>query len=169
MDSYEPETFVAAVKALFEQRSIEFRPERVARGATAVPVEVLHEDRWGAILDRPEDNTVEIRWFDTTRNMSADDFKGFLGTFAAALESRPGRSALVDATAFALDPKQMVPEWRDANIIPRYNAAGLRKFAFHMPRGMPLIGKEPTKEGPGCFPTAYFGSRREATEWLSGG
>jgi hypothetical protein len=34
--------------------------------------------------------------------------------------------------------------WRDANIIPRYNAAGVKKFA-HMPEGMPMIGEPPTQ------------------------
>jgi hypothetical protein len=57
--------------------------------------------------------------------------------------------------------------WRDVNIIPRYNAAGVTKFAFQMPPGMPMIGSPPAPEGPGRFPTAYFGRRQEALEWLS--
>ena len=56
--------------------------------------------------------------------------------------------------------------WRDANIIPRYNAAGVKKFAFIMPAGMPAIGDDPAPEGPAHYPTAYFGSRAEALAWL---
>ena len=38
--------------------------------------------------------------------------------------------------------------WRDANIIPRYNTAGVKRFAFLMPAGMPAIGTPPSPEGP---------------------
>jgi hypothetical protein len=37
-----------------------------------------------------------------------------------------------------------------------------------MPVGMPMIGAPPANEGPGQFPTGYFGSRRSALEWLAG-
>jgi len=52
-------------------------------------------------------------------------------------------------------------------IIPRYNQAGVEKFAFLMPAGMPAIGAPPAPETPGTFPTAYFGSRADATAWLA--
>jgi hypothetical protein len=58
-------------------------------------------------------------------------------------------------------------EWRDANIVPRYNAAGVKKFAFHMPAGMPAIGTAPSREGPADYPTAYFGRRQDALDWLA--
>ena len=66
-----------------------------------------------------------------------------------------------------MGPGLMDGDWRDANIIPRYNAAGVKKFAFLMPAGMPAIGAPPAPEGPGEFPTAYFGTRAEARAWLS--
>jgi len=49
---------------------------------------------------------------------------------------------------------------------PRYNAAGVTKLAFHMPAAMPMVGKPPGPEGPGRFPTGYFGSRQDALGWL---
>jgi hypothetical protein len=57
--------------------------------------------------------------------------------------------------------------WRNANIVPRYNDAGITKFAFHMPAGMPAIGAPPAPEGPAHFPTGYFGTRSDALAWLS--
>lgn len=63
--------------------------------------------------------------------------------------------------------EQMDGEWRDANIIPRYNAAGVQRFAFLMPDGMPAIGAPPVHEGPAEYPTAYFGTRRDAFAWLT--
>jgi hypothetical protein len=127
----------------------------------------LYEDRWGEILDRGSNDLLELGWFDTTEAMSAQDFKEWLVTFAESVE-RSGRTrVLVDSTNFRMSPDRMDGPWRDAEIIPRYNAAGVVKFAFHMPPDMPLIGQQPALESPGRFPTGYFGRRRDALEWLA--
>ena len=130
-------------------------------------VDTLFEDRWGACIDRPDDGFIEIRWFDTTDELGVDDFKDWLTRFAGAVVERRRPGVLVDATSFKMPPGQMDAAWRDANIIPRYNEAGVRRFAFHMPAGMPAIGAEPSPEGPARFPTGYFGSRRDAITWLA--
>ena len=127
--------------------------------------EQVYEDRWGAILARPV--YVEIRWYDTTRGMGWEDFQKFLLTFTEAVERHRRPGALVDATAFQMDMSLMRTDWRDEHIIPRYNGAGVRKFAFHMPAGMPAIGAPPAAEGPADFPTAYFGTREDALAWLA--
>ena len=44
-----------------------------------------------------------------------------------------------DGTQFQMNPANMDNDWRDANIIPRYNAAGVARFAFQFPAGMPAI------------------------------
>ncbi len=126
--------------------------------------EQVYENQWGAILDRP--GYVEIRWYDTTRGMTWEDFQKFLTTFAEAAERHRRPGALVDATSFQMDMSLMRNDWRDEHIIPRYNGAGVRKFAFHMPAGMPAIGAPPAPEGPANFPTAYFGTRKDALAWL---
>jgi hypothetical protein len=129
----------------------------------------LYEDRWGAVIDRGDSGYVEIRWYDSTDAMSQEDFQRWLAAFAKEVERlrRPG--ILVDATRFLMDPAKMSGEWRDANIIPHYNAAGVKKFAFLMPEGMPAIGSPPAIEGPANFPTAYFGRRQQALDWLASG
>jgi len=131
-------------------------------------VRIVYGDQWGDILDRPDDGCVEIRWFDTTDAMAAADFNAFLATYAGHVEAcgRPG--GLVDAVQFRMDMAQMDQGWRDAHIIPRYNAAGVKKFAFIMPAGMPAIGSAPAPEGPADFPTGYFGRRADALTWLRG-
>lgn len=131
-------------------------------------IDQIYEDRWGEVLDRPSADLIELRWFDTTAEMSAREFQGWLEKFAECVE-RSGRSrVLVDSMAFRMSPTNMDGPWRDANIIPRYNAAGVRKFAFHMPEGMPMIGEPPANEAPGRFPTGYFGRRQDALHWLAG-
>lgn len=126
--------------------------------------EIVYEDGYGEVIDRG--TFVEIRWFDATADFDSDGFNDWLASFAGIVEERTRPGVLVDGLAFLMDPANMDGEWRDANIIPRYNAAGVRKFAFLMPAGMPAIGSEPAPEGPGEFPTGYFGRRAEAIAWL---
>ena len=128
--------------------------------------EIIHDDRWGQIIDCAGEGYVEIRWFDTTEHMTGEEFNAWLTAFAGHVERARRAGALVDAIQFRMPRDRMSTDWRDANIIPRYNSAGLRKFAFIMPAGMPAIGKEPAREGPGQFLTGYFGSRADALAWL---
>lgn len=128
---------------------------------------VHYSDQWGECLIRPDDQCSEIRWFDTTSGMTGDDFNRFLSAFAGTVEASGLPGALVDAVQFSMDMSLMQMGWRDENIIPRYNAADLRKFAFVMPDGMPAIGAPPQAEGPANFPTAYFATRAAALSWLA--
>jgi hypothetical protein len=128
----------------------------------------VYADRWGEVMDRSSADLIELRWFDTTVDMSAQEFQGALSEFAGCVE-RCGRSrVLIDGTSFLMNPANLDGRWRDANIIPRYNAAGVARFAFHMPEGMPMIGATPAPEPPGQFPTGYFSRRADALTWLSG-
>jgi hypothetical protein len=103
--------------------------------------------------------------------MGGGDFDSFLVRFAEQVEKCRHPNALVDAVQFKMDMAKMEMAkmemakmemakmemakmemgWRDDHIIPRYNAAGLAKFAFVMPRGMPAIGAPPANEGPQSF------------------
>ena len=128
----------------------------------------VYEDEWGEIIDRPSSDLIELRWFDTTASMSKEQFQQWLTTFADQVGRLHRSRVLVDGTNFRTNPAFMDGGWRDANIIPRYNAAGVVSFAFHMPAEMPMVGKPPAREDPGRFPTGYFGSRKEAVGWLKG-
>lgn len=133
-----------------------------------VVAQIVYEDNFGEVIDRPEPGFVELRWFDTIAALDREAFNAWLAAFAGVVEGRRPPGVLVDGLAFRMDPSEMDGEWRDANIIPRYNRAGVRRFAFLMPEGMPAIGAEPMPEGPAEFPTAYFGRRADAVAWLSG-
>ena len=126
----------------------------------------LYADKWGRILGDAGRRHIEIDWTLETANMSAADFVQWLTRFAALVEFGRCRTALVDARSFRIDPAGLDMGWRDKQIIPRYNAAGVQKFAFVMPAGMPAIGAEPAPEGPAQFPTAYFAGRAVALAWL---
>src|SRR5262249_15655324 len=114
-----------------------------ASATTVTDVHHVYEDRFGEIIDRPKLELVELRWYDSTVAMSGERFEGWLQTFAAWEEQLRRPRVLVDATRFMMDRAQMDDAWRDAHIIPRYNAAGVRRFAFLYPDGVPLIGTPP--------------------------
>lgn len=126
----------------------------------------VYGDQWGEIIDRPSSDLIELRWFDSTATMSKDQFQQWLSTFADQVARARRQRVLIDGTSFLTNPAFMDAGWRDANIIPRYNAAGVKRFAFHMPARMPMVGQPPAREDPGQFPTGYFGSRNDALEWL---
>ena len=130
---------------------------------------VVYNDRYGSLIDWPEENLVEIRWYDTTAEMSTEQFNQWLDGFATGVEEATRSGVLVDAVQFRMDPANMDMAYRDANIIPRYNAAGVEKWAFLVPAGMPAVGSQPAPQGPADFPTAYFDSRPEALTWLASG
>ena len=100
--------------------------------------------------------------------MSGDEFNDWLSRFASEVERTGRSSVLVDALPFAMPMERIDVGWRDAHIIPRYNAAGVKRFAFLMPAGMPSVGAPATIEGPATYLTAYFGTRRAAMDWLAG-
>jgi hypothetical protein len=126
----------------------------------------IYEDRFGAVIDHAGAGYLEIRWYDATEDMSAAQFQDWLAGFGRAVERRKPARVLVDNTSFLMDPANLDGEWRDEHIVPCYNAGEVQKFAFHMPEGMPAIGTPPAREGPATFPTAYFGRRQAALEWL---
>ena len=127
----------------------------------------VYEDQWGEIIDHPEANFLEIRWYDTTSAMSKNEFERWLTVFAESEERVRRANCLIDATSFKMDPANSDGPWREVHIVPRYNAAGVRKFAFHFPDGMPLIGSPPQVEGVAKYPTGYFGRRQDVLDWFA--
>ena len=128
---------------------------------------IMWEDGYGEVIDRPHADLIEIRWYDTTSRLGAAEFQDWLTRFAGSVEEAGRTAILTDSTAFRMDIGNMSGDWRDANIIPRYNQAGVMKFAFVMPQGMPAVGAPPTHEGPATYLTAYFDSRQAALAWIA--
>lgn len=125
----------------------------------------LVRNEWGAIVRHEDLDLLELRWFGSTASMTDGGFMATLCLFVwEAEKARPSR-LLIDATEFRHRFGEGAMAWRDAHIIPRYGAAGVRKFAFHMPANFPRAGAEEV-EGPAVFPTKWFVDRNEAIEWL---
>src|SRR5262249_43288442 len=87
------------------------------------------------IVHHPDDGVLELRWLPSA--MTDNAFKATLARYAWEAEQIRPTSLLIDATEFRHTFGPGVMEWRNDAIIPRYGAAGVRKFAFHVsrPRG----------------------------------
>jgi hypothetical protein len=124
---------------------------------------------WGEILHHDSDGILELKWLPTSAQMTDGGFKATLALFAWEAERIRPATLLIDATEFRHTFGPGVMQWRDDMIIPRYGAAGVRKFAFHVPAAFPNTmeagGKE-VFEGPAIFPTAWFADRQRALDWL---
>ena len=125
---------------------------------------------WGEILHHDADGILELRWLPS--KMTDGAFKATLALFAWEAERLRPPFLLIDATQFGHEFGPGVMQWRDDSIIPRYGAAGVRKFAFHVPTGFPAtmeVGGREAFEGPAIFPTAWFSEREHALAWLRKG
>jgi hypothetical protein len=125
----------------------------------------LSENEWGVILQHDGKDLLELKWLPSTATMTDGGFMASLCLFALEAEKARPRRLLIDATKFQHRFGGGVMAWRDAHIIPRYGAAGVRKFAFLMPSEFTDAGKEAI-EGPAIFPTKWFIDGRDAVTWL---
>jgi hypothetical protein len=98
--------------------------------------------------------------------MSAGEFQSWVTAFAGEVERSRHPGILVDVTRFLMDQRDMHDGWWYEQIVPRYNAAGVEKFAFLALDGMPAIGSPPAAARGANFPTAYFARRQDAVNWL---
>jgi len=125
--------------------------------------ERMAQNEWGVIVDHRD--VLELRWLRSTSTMTDGGFMATLCLFATEAEKIRPRGLFIDATEFEHRFGPGVMEWRDAHIIPRYGAAGARRFAFLTAAGNPRAGTEAV-EGPAVFPTRWFVDKQEAFEWL---
>jgi hypothetical protein len=123
----------------------------------------MKQNEWGVIVEHKD--LLELRWLPTTSTMTDGGFMATLCLFAWEAEKARPKALFIDATEFTHTFGAGVMEWRDAHIIPRYGAAGIRRFAFLMSAGFPRAGAEAV-EGPAIFPTKWFIDRQEALAWL---
>ena len=130
----------------------------------------LAANEWGTITYYPQWNTLELAWSPNTRSMGDDGFKETLQLLAdQGLKVRP-TFMIIDATQFFHTLGEGVLLWRDEQIVPLYNEAGVQKFAFLATEAMPGTvekGGVPAPDGPATFPTARFETRDRLYMWLT--
>jgi hypothetical protein len=132
----------------------------------------LFRDEFATYTHDDQRGLIEQRWSSATKSMSEQQFRDGVAKLAYLLEQAHAPNVLVDITVMGHSPSGDFESWRQAQIIPRYNAAGVEKFAFLMPSGAPGTiesGTEPAIEGVATFPTGYFSSRDRALRWFETG
>ena len=119
----------------------------------------LYRDDFGTIILHPEQRILELEWLEGSRSMTEDDFMRSMERYAAFAEEHRTANMLVDVTKFRHSPGEHVAPWRDEHIIPRYNAARVKKFAFLIPSGAPGIAgrSAPGRKDPSPLPSRSFG------------
>jgi hypothetical protein len=130
----------------------------------------IASNEWATITYHTELKAMELKWEQATRSMSDEGFRQTLQLLAdGGLELRPAYM-IIDATEFFHHVTPGTFAWRDEHIIPRYNQAGIRKFAFLVTDQAPGTvekGAEPAPDGPANFPTGWFESRDKLYAWLT--
>jgi hypothetical protein len=125
---------------------------------------MLEDNEFWSMSIAERSRTVELEWKEATAAMSADDFKSALQHLAAHISEQGADATLVDVRRFRF---RMTPEldgWRLEHIIPAYNEAGLARFAYLLPPGVPY---RPSAGGDAArFETGYFERIDEARDWL---
>ena len=136
-----------------------------------MPEEIVAEDRWSQIIFYDEWNSLELKWLPSTAEATDADAKTAMKAFAQESVNRRPHTLIVDTTEFRHAWGDGFMEWRNAEIIPRYNQAGVEKFAFIASTGYPgptvEAGAGPAPEGPANFPTGWFKTRQAAYQWLA--
>jgi hypothetical protein len=132
---------------------------------------IVAKDRWGQTIFYDEWNSLELTWLPSTADAADADLKTTMETFAREAVNRRPRTLIVDTTEFRHTWGDGMMQWRDAEIIPRYNEAGVAKFAFIANQNYPgptvEAGARPAPEGPANFPTGWFKTRDAAYQWLA--
>lgn len=130
--------------------------------------------RYGLVVAHGDPDYLELTWLPATASMSDEDWMTGLMILAPEAEARSASAILIDATEFrhSFADRDGSMAWRDERVIPRYNRAGVKTFAFVMPEGFPgptaETGAEPRIDGKSArFPTQWFVDRANAVAWLT--
>jgi len=128
--------------------------------------EQVHEDAFLQILWDEKTRIIGIDWKETTSAMTDEDFRAELTLFAGYVEKQKAHGILVDVSKFRHRMAPSVQAWRVKNISSRYNAAGVKRFAFLFPKESQFPSMPESSEGE-VFLTRAFNSRDQAVAWLT--
>jgi len=123
----------------------------------------LDQGAAGTVSYDREERIVSLVWSDTT--LHEDAVKEMLVRFGERAKAHPGSALLVDAREFNFAWGPEMDAWRDAAVVPTYNDAGVRRFAFVFKDVVPI--QPPAQIPPASFETGVFHSVAEARAWLS--
>ena len=110
-------------------------------------------------------------WTEKSAAMTVDDYKVSIRDYARLVLKHRARRALVDLRKFRyrVEDADALASWWADEIVPLYNQAGLKKFAFVLPEGEQAPPDEASAkpEAGETFDTKHFGSEQAAMSWLT--
>ena len=112
----------------------------------------------------PERRVVSLVWADAPLDEEA--VKEMPVRFGEHAKAYPDSALLVDARSFNFRWGPEMDDWRNASVIPSYNDAGVRRFAFVFADVVPL--RPPAQMPPAKFETGSFHTVEAAEGWLTG-
>ena len=127
----------------------------------------LHSNRLWEITYDPGLGSVKIGWTEATADMADSDFKEALERFAHFAAGHRAPRLMVDVTGFRHPLTAELGQWREAEIVPLYNRAGVKRFAYVVGPDFPAppAGEDVQAEGE-TFVTRFFLDEAEARAWL---
>jgi len=128
----------------------------------------IHDGTFFTVFWDAASHIIWINWKKSTAEMSEEDFKADLTTFAGYVEQQKARGILVDVAQFRHRPGPDLQPWRVKNISTLYAAAGVKRFAFLFPPGEqvpPMMNQSSPGES---FETRGFDDPAMAMSWLAG-
>lgn len=125
---------------------------------------LLDDTEYWAMTHNEQTRSIELGWRAKTAEMSAADFQRALERLAHQIREREATGALIDVRSFRFAMTPDLDRWRTENIVPAYNAAGLRRFAYLLPPGADY---RPGGGGDSAtFVTDYCDDAEQARAWL---
>jgi len=125
------------------------------------------------VFDLDEDTSVmSFVWTEKSAVMTVDDYKDAIRDYAHRVLEHRVRRALVDLRKFRYRAEHAeLGSWWADEIVPLYNQAGLKKFAFVLPEGEQVPPDETPAEAEAGekFITRHFASKQAAMSWLTAG
>jgi len=127
----------------------------------------LHDDEFQRILWNESTQIIKLDWKESTERMTDDDMKRELDFFVVCVEKKRAPRILVDVQKFGYRMTPEVQKWWSENILTRYNAAGVKRFAFLFAPEIKITSAM-NESAPGAdFLTRSFNTRESAIKWLT--
>ncbi len=126
-----------------------------------------NDDEFWTIEVDAEPALVRLIWKAATARMTDAEFRRGLEVCADMALDNDARALWVDLRHFAHAPSPDIGPWRDSEIIPRYNRAGVSKFVYlTAPDFAAPDGGAPEPRPGEDFATRFFASETDAIDWI---
>lgn len=127
----------------------------------------LAQNQFYTLTHDENSKVLKLVWLEATSRMTEEDFKQALISLADYTEKHKAHGLLIDVAKFRYNMPKELGEWRAGAISPRYNKAGVKKFAFVHTKEFPEASG-PGEQYPGeDFLTKHFSSEENAQAWLA--